>query len=149
MNTRVGSGWQYVMTDLSLILFMITAAALGSAPPDGPPPPPPAALGPAALPALGEPVAVWRAAPDAPPLATWLASQGADPQLRLTVVAPQTEAQAALSLAASAGRPARVLIEPDASGAPFATLTYDQAAPLAQGLHVQPGQAGNAPAAKE
>ena len=63
MNTRVGSGWQYVMTDLSLILFMITAAALGSAPPDGPPPPPPAALGPAALPALGEPVAVWQSPP--------------------------------------------------------------------------------------
>lgn len=126
MNVRAGSGWQYVMTDLSLILFMITAAALSAAP-DKPERAPPAALGPTALPALGEPVAVWRAAPGGPPLGAWLASQGSDPQLRLTVVAPADQAQAALTLAAGAGRPARILIEPDATGAPLATLTYDQA----------------------
>ena len=148
MNARAGSGWQYVMTDLSLILFMITAAALSSAPSDTPAPPP-AALGPAAVPALGEPVAVWRPGAGAPPLAAWLASQGADPQLRLTVVAPQAQAQTALALAAGAGRPARVLIEPDASGEPFAALTYDQAAPVAQPLQPGAGPAGTIPAAKE
>ena len=29
MKARAGSGWQYVMTDLSMILFMIMAAAVG------------------------------------------------------------------------------------------------------------------------
>ena len=42
------------------------------------------------------------------------------------------DAQGALTLAAQAGRPARVLIEPEASGPPLVTLTYDQA--LARGL---------------
>lgn len=128
MKVRAGTGWQYVMTDLSLILFMITAAALREAPAEAQKP---SVL---AAPALGEPVAVWRGGAGAPGLRAWLAGQNADPRQRLTVIAPLADAAAAVTLAQSAGRPARVVLEPDGSGAPYAALTYDQSAPLARAL---------------
>ena len=142
MIARSGSGWQTVLADLSLILFMITAAAVSEGPAKPAPPPAPLLV----LPALGEPVAVWRAAPDAPDLQAWLAQNAADPRLRVTIIAPGTAAAAALALSESAGRPARVLLEAGVSGAPVVTLTYDQAANsdqvgLARGLRE--------PAAKE
>ena len=137
MIARSGSGWQTVLADLSLILFMITAAAVSEGPAK-PAPPPPAPL--LVLPALGEPVAVWRAGPDAPALRAWLAQNAADPRLRVTIIAPDSAAEAALALSKSAGRPARVLLEPGVSGTPMVTLTYDQAV-LARGLRE--------PAAKE
>ena len=67
-------------------------------------------------------------------LRAWLAGQGSDPRQRLTIVAPQPSAQAALTLAAGAGRPARVLIEPQGAGQPYAALTYDQDPALARPL---------------
>ena len=136
MIARSGSGWQTVLADLSLILFMITAAAVSEGPAKPAPPPAPLLI----LPALGEPVAVWRAAPDAPDLRAWLAQNAADTRLRVTIIAPGTAAAAALALSKSAGRPARVLLEPGVGGAPVVTLTYDQAV-LARGLRE--------PAAKE
>jgi hypothetical protein len=129
MIARAGSGWQTVLADLSLILFMVTASAVSEAPAAVPPP---------LLPALGEPVAVWRHGEGAPALTDWLAVTAPDPRLRLTIIAGPAVGEAALALAASAGRPARVLLEPGFSGL-AATLTYDQAAPLAQPL--QPGPA--------
>jgi len=129
MIARAGSGWQTVLADLSLILFMTTAAVVAESP--APPAPPPRAA--PNLPALGEPVAVWSGAPGGPALTDWLAQTAQDSRLRLTILASPAEAQTALRLAAGAGRPARVLIEPEASGPPLATLTYDQAL-LAQGL---------------
>ena len=149
MKARAGTGWQYLMTDLSMILFMITAAAVGETPPD----PPRSAVqppAPVAPPALGEPIAVWSGGAGAPPLPQWLAAQPRDPRQRLTIVAPLDAAQAALQLAAAARRPARVLLEPGSGGAPFATLTYDQDAALARGLLTEPGQiVSNLPAAKD
>ncbi len=136
MIARAGSGWQTVLADLSLILFMVTASAVSQAPPD----PPPAAAArpePAVLPALGEPVALWRAGQGAPALAEWLAASAPDPRLRLTIMAAPDQAPAALDLARNAGRPARVLIEPGATGI-VAALTYDQA--LAQGLQGSPAK---------
>ena len=119
MIARAGSGWQTVLADLSLILFMITAAAASELPTAQPVQPAPV------LPALGEPVAVWRAGLGAPSLRDWLASSGPDPRLRLTILAGPELAQDALALAAGAGRPARILLEPNA-GVPSAMLTYDQ-----------------------
>ena len=58
MNVRMGSGWQTVLADLSLILFMVTAAAVSQASPQ---PSSGEAL------ALGEPVAVWRPGSLSPP----------------------------------------------------------------------------------
>jgi len=116
----MGSGWQTVLADLSLILFMVTATAVGDAPaPRGAERPLPR------LPALAEPVAVWRGDPGGPGLASWLADQSADPRQRLTLVAAPADAAGVLDQAARLPRPARVLIEPGLSGPPYATLTYD------------------------
>ena len=126
MNVRTGSGWQTVLADLSMILFMVTASAVGEAPAQ----PPTGAV--PALPALGEPVALWREGPGAPGLSDWLASANADPRLRLTILAEPARVDAALALARSAGRPARIVIEANNQGI-TAALTYDQGG-LAQGL---------------
>jgi len=117
MIARMGSGWQTVLADLSMILFMVTATALADAPAAAPPP--------VRLPAEGEPVAVWRATPDGPGLSAWLAAQPVDPRQRLTLVAAPGDGPAALAAAARLARPARVLIEPGLSGPPYAALTFD------------------------
>ena len=131
---RAGTGWQTTMTDLSLILFMVTASALMQSG-DGASPaaPPPAS-------ARAEPLAVWRPAAAAPPLARWLAAQPADPRQIVTVSAlyGPGEQAGALALAhdlaaqaAGTGRTVRVLVEPGAGGASV-TLAHDQpAAPSA------------------
>ena len=134
MIARAGSGWQTVLADLSLILFMTTAAAVRDAPPATPPQRAPQSVN---LPALAQPVAVWTAAPGAPALAQWLAAAGADPRLRLTILAPSAAAAQALALAAAAGRPARIVLDPDRSGAVQALLGYDQSG-LAQTLQREP-----------
>lgn len=126
MRARAGTGWQYVMTDLSLILFMITAAALRDAPVAPMPPARPA------LPAEGEPVAIWRGQSDTS-LRQWLAMSGSDPRLQLTLVAPASASAEVLALARAAGRPARVVIEPGSQGVPYAALTYDNG--MAHALH--------------
>lgn len=122
MIARLGSGWQTVLADLSLILFMVTAAALSNVPPAVPPPP----LAPPVLPALGEPVAVWRSSPDGPALSAWLATQPQDPRQHLTLVAAPVDGPALLDQATRLPRPARVLIEPGLAGPPYAALTYDR-----------------------
>mgnify|MGYP001765149718 CR=1 FL=1 len=134
MIARAGSGWQTVLADLSLILFMVTAAALQQAEERAPTAP----VLPAA-PALADPVALWRAAPGGPDLAAWLAAQPTDPRLRLTIVAhhagdPVAAARAAAMLAARAGRPARIVLEPGAAQPLSAGLTFDAGAGLAHGL---------------
>ena len=128
MIARAGSGWQTVLADLSLILFIVMASAVSQAPASPPP-----VQQPAILPALGDPVALWRAGPRSPPLKDWLVSAAPDPRLRLTIMAPAAQARAALLLAEQAGRPARILIDPAAT-ALVAALTYDQPPVLAQGL---------------
>ncbi len=114
MIARTGTGWQYALADLSLILFMVTAAGVSEAAPDAAPP-------------RSEPVAVWQAG--GPPLATWLAAQPPDPRQQLTIVAPLDAAEAALKLARSSSRATRVVLDPVATGAPYATLAYDASLP--------------------
>lgn len=125
MIARAGSGWQTVLADLSLILFMVMAGAVDKAPST-------AAAAAPSLPALAEPVAVWRQAPGSVLLNDWLAV-APDPRLRLTIMAPPELAGDALALSKQSGRAARVLIEPGAIGV-SAALTYDRPAALAQGL---------------
>ena len=126
---RAGSGWQTVMADLCLILFMVTAAALSAQ--RGltayrPPEPAPRA----------EPLAVYRPGPGAPPLDDWLAAQAPDPRQQLTLVAhyrPGGEDEAlalAARLLAEAGpraARARVVVEPGEDGT-LAMLAYDDPA---------------------
>ena len=134
MIARAGSGWQTVLADLSLILFMVTASAVRETPPAESAPTLPQS---ASLPALAQPVAVWTALPGAPPLPQWLAAAGSDPRLRLTILAPPAASAQALALAAAAGRPARIVLDPDRSGAVQALLGYDQSG-LAQTLQRDP-----------
>jgi hypothetical protein len=131
MIARAGSGWQTTLADLSLILFMVTGAALSQAPQQ---PQPAAAPRVETLPALAEPVAVWRAGPDAPPLREWLANEGKDPGLRLTILASRRDHAAALALAETAGRPARLVLEAEQDRPLLGLLTYDQSPALARGL---------------
>lgn len=135
------TGWQTILADLSLILFMVTASALAYAPdaplqPDSPPParttpPPPRAI--AASP-QAEPVALWRDDPGAPPLAAWLAEQAGDPRLRITIVVRHlasrrseafARAQRLQAAAGPRGAGARLVIEPGEADGASVAVGYD------------------------
>lgn len=133
MQVRAGVGWQYALADLSLILFMVCAAALArqQAVPAARPAPPPASPAPVAL---AEPVAVWRAGPGAPSLEQWLAAQPLDPRQRLTIVARYSGGHAQAAFVRAQGvmngvrrlpRATRIVVEPAASDEISATLTWD------------------------
>lgn len=151
MIVRAGSGWQTVLADLSLILFMVTASALSQSL-DAPPPAPPLAPAPAEASATAEPLAVYRPGKGAPSLGEWLALQSVDPRQQLTIVAHYREGAMAAALAQAdalareagvAGVRPRVVVEPGSDGT-SATLAYDIPPPpekrLAQGLR---GSAGH------
>jgi hypothetical protein len=137
MIIRAGTGWQYALADLSLILFLVTASALsvsGKSVPAPPPPSPPIA---AAL--ESEPVAVWSAGDDAPPLAAWLEQVGGDPRLEVRVVVRYSDGEReaavaqALQLATAGGARAsraRVLIEPGDKAGASVSLFYAREAQM-------------------
>jgi hypothetical protein len=121
-------GWQTSLADLSLILFMLSAAALHNRPPVSAP----AQAQPSAQ---SEPLAVYDATPGAPPLGAWLAQQAADPRQQLTITARYADApgarERALAEAArlageagAASRFVRIVIEPG-TGAARVALAYD------------------------
>ncbi|MEE4451862.1 hypothetical protein [Novosphingobium resinovorum] len=119
-------GWQTSLADLSLILFMLAAAALHQRPP---------AKQPDRASPQSEPVAVYEAASGAPRLDDWLAQQAADPRQQLTIItrygprpgareAALREAARLLEEAGQAGRAARIVVEPGGGPARVA-LAYD------------------------
>lgn len=135
-------GWQTMLADLSLILFMVTAAAIAGAR---------RAPVPAKSPcnsAQGEPLALWRAG-GAQTLGRWLAAQQFDDRQQLTITAHYRRGgegralaavQALVSQAGTMGESARVIVAPagDAAGdETLASLAYDRApgSGTAQGLH--------------
>lgn len=135
-GAKADTGWQYALADLSLILFMVCALALAQAPKGKaralPPPPPPPSSAQAV--ALGEPAAVWRAAPGMPSLAEWIAGQTADPRQRLTIIAHYRQARAADAFARADAAlqgvrklpaSARIVVEPGADDDLGAMLTWD------------------------
>jgi len=141
----IAAGWQTILADLSLILFMVTAAALANAP-DGPmapitslnvkglhrperQPQPPVAASP-----RGEPVGVWSDGPGVPPLAVWLVQQGGDPRLRATILvhhrrghgrAALARATALVEAAGPRGAAARIVIEEGPADSASVLLAYD------------------------
>lgn len=138
MIARAGTGWQYVLTDLSLILFMVTAAALSQAKDDdgrksaAPPPSRPAAEA-RPLSPQSEPLALYHADPGAPPLSQWLRDQSIDARQQLTIVSQYragaqaqalTQAETLARQAGEAGLRARIVIEPGQGGT-SAMLAYD------------------------
>lgn len=125
MIARAGSGWQTILADLSLILFMASASVVVAARPGGEA---------VQASARSEPVAVYHARADAPPLGQWLAQQQADPRLLLTITAHYRDqsadaalasARALLAQAGDGARRARIVIEPGPD-ALSAVLAYDQ-----------------------
>lgn len=128
VTSGLGTGWRMVLTDLSLILFMVCASVLPE--PRGAKGAELAAVKAPALPAeRSQPVAVWRPGKGAPSLKRWLA--GADARalvsLRVTYRSDRKGAVAgAFELAREAGdRPIRVLVEPGSTDSAEATLAYD------------------------
>ena len=137
MIAQAGSGWQTLLADLSIILFMVTAGALAQSGEGAE-----AQASPRA-----EPLAVWRSGADAPRLANWLAGQASDSRQQLSIIAhylPEAGpggqqaalAQASMLLAdaGASGKLARLVVEPGAGGV-VATLAYDQSGSgMARGL---------------
>lgn len=122
---KAGS-WQTVIADLALILFMVTAAAMQSDK---------SHTVAEQLPARGEPLAFYRSAEGAPPLAQWLAVQAPDARQRLTIVSRYAPGQAgeamqaAVELAAQAGEAsgeARIVVEPGEHSEVLAMLAFDR-----------------------
>ncbi len=133
MLLRAGVGWQYALTDLSLILFMVAASGLAKVPASAKPQP--AEIAP---PALADAVAIWRPAAGAPSLDTWLTSQSRDPRQRLTIIASYAGSDAApasaraaqmLALAGPAQGAVRILVEPGTIDDISAALTWDVPVP--------------------
>ena len=127
-------GWQTIIADLALILFMVSISASAPSPEASRQAAADAAAGieaPAPLPAA--PSAIYRVAEGAPTLARWLAGQPRDPRQRLTILArhragAEPAAAAALALAAEAraqGHAARIVIEPAAADELLAMLAFD------------------------
>ena len=125
MIARAGSGWQTVLADLSLILFIVTAAVVSGA--DG------KAAAPPETSEQAEPLAFYSDEPGAPSMREWLASQGIDERQQLTITAQYAHGGLAEALrragqlardAGEAGAKSRVIVEPG-SGGITAVLAYD------------------------
>lgn len=125
MIAGVRGNWQTIIADLALILFMVTAAAMGSKSPEE---------GDNPVPARGEPLAIYRSQQGVPPLSAWLAEQAADERQQLTIIGRyrgadvQPAADAALALAsevAEHGVRSRILLEPADSSDVLAVLAFD------------------------
>jgi hypothetical protein len=128
MIAGIRGNWQTIIADLALILFMVTAAAMGSNSPE------PIDN---RLPAEGEPLAIYRPDPQAPPLGHWLAAQAADERQQLTIIGRyrpgevQAAADAALALASDAaedGARPRIVLELADSSDLLAVLAFDSPA---------------------
>jgi len=125
VSGRAVYGWQTSLADLSLILFLVAAAAVDRQ------------RGAASAPSpQAEPLAVYVAGPGAPPLVEWLAAQETDPRQQLTITArygPEPGAQRraveeAMALVEQVHAPAggaRVVVEPGA-GPTRAVLAFDR-----------------------
>nr|WP_086492900.1 hypothetical protein [Novosphingobium panipatense] len=134
MSARTTASWQTSLADLSLILFMIAAAAINRQ--QGHLRQEQMTQAPQRLPSPeAAPLAIYLAAPDGPPLSRWLAGQAADPRQRLTVTVPYGPAPGDLSSAllqagqladeaARAGYRARIVVEPGPPPA-RAVLAFD------------------------
>jgi hypothetical protein len=138
-SPRGGHGWQLILADLALILFLLTLSALPSAEATsgrrladsgareteikGP-------LQPEIAPAQ----ALYRPLPKGPSLSQWLAAQAPDPRATLTIIAAHrpggegaawTRAQALAKEARAAGTQVRTIITVGAEDEIYASLAYD------------------------
>jgi len=117
-----GAGWAIMLADLALILFIVTASYAGGDHATASTEPDPI------------PQAIYRASPEAPPIADWIAAQGLGKGARLQITMgygpahPETAMSAAAALTAeavAAGAVPRIVLKPD-GGRPSAVLAYDR-----------------------
>ena len=141
MSPRGAPGWELVLADLALILFLVTLAALAgeeahgtgadaiARAPDNPPD-----IAPATAPEIAPSQALFRPGPQGPDIARWLADQPVDPRATLTVFAQYAqgeraaiwaEAQALAVRAEGTGQAVRVVITEGAQSDIHASLAYD------------------------
>ncbi|MEM7701637.1 MAG: hypothetical protein AAF251_06835 [Pseudomonadota bacterium] len=128
--TRHTNSWQLILADLALILFLVTAAALGAG----------AGVEEPAQPAeqrtevIAPAQALYRAGPGLPSLAGWLEQQPRDPRTALTIVAEHrigdderawSDARAMAATAAAMNVRSRVIIRAGRTNAVHASLAYD------------------------
>jgi hypothetical protein len=138
--SRHTPSWQLILADLALILFLMTAAALGAE--RGPqtaasvPNADPSAKRPAPV-SIAPAQALYRAGPDMPSLEQWLESQPRDPRASLTIIAQHipggeetawSDARLMASTARAMNIRARVIIREGQENAVQASLAYDQPA---------------------
>lgn len=143
---RHSTGWQVILADLALILFLLTAAALsegeagrnaGGGPRRGPEGGNMTGAAPLqdAQGLIAPAQALYRAGPGLPGFAEWLAEQPRDPRAALTIVAQHrpgraapawTNARAMATSASAAGVRARIIIREGEADEIYASLAYDQ-----------------------
>lgn len=138
MISRVSTGWQWILADLALILFLVTLAALASAA---------ERAGPNFANTLSDDVAppmqaVYRPSPGIIPFGEWLSDQPLDPRAQLTIRAEYSIGAAARAWdgvnamirdAEDAGYAPKVIVtpvnaqqsEPDNSFDVYASFSYD------------------------
>ncbi len=126
--TRTASGWQLLLADIALILFLFALASLSRAPRDGEHSTDTNSI------AVAPAQALYRSARDGPTLSEWLASQSRDPRATLTVFARHSSgdesaiwarAQRMANAARNDGYPVRVVISAGPDSDIYASLAYD------------------------
>ncbi|UYV16723.1 hypothetical protein [Porphyrobacter sp. ULC335] len=139
-QARAGHGWQLILADLALILFLLTLSALPAAEAesgerladtDAREKEAQGALMPEVAPAL----ALFRPVAGGPSLGAWLAQQAPDPRATLTVFVTYTKggepaawrrAQALADEARASGTRVRTIITAGAEADVYASLAYDE-----------------------
>lgn len=140
IGIRGGHGWQLILADLALILFLLALAALPAAEADSGQKLADSDarekdVGLAPKPEIAAAQALFRPIAGGPGIAEWLAAQPRDPRTMLTVFAryqPGGEAEAwnaakvLASAAQSSGIPVRTIITAGDERDLYASLAYDQ-----------------------
>lgn len=122
------SGWQVVLADLALILFLVTLAALAAGPEGDD-------RSRIAKPEIAASQALYREVEDGPTLAQWLDQRPADPRATLTILGQHTggddamiwdRAEAMARQARGRGFRVRVVIGEGEVSDLYASLAYDE-----------------------
>lgn len=125
MTGRTAHGWQLILADLALILFLVTLSALASEDANAP--------GNAETP-IAPAQALYRPGPQAPSLRDWLAERPRDPRATLTIFAQHSEetrervweeAQLLAGEAEASGFAVRVVLTRGSRSDLHASLAYD------------------------
>lgn len=137
---KASHSWLMTLADLTIILFIITAADLSRADASVK-----ATAQSVATVATAEPVALYRPGAHAGTLGAWLASQPADPRQQLTILVRHLKGDQAAQLgkgmalleeAQAIGRDARLIVEEGEHSEIAAFLAYDASpAKVARRLH--------------